>query len=392
MKRPLPFHSNAVWPPVLLVVPFVFIYGLIVICLWSLARSTHGGLRLDDTGEIIYVRTTILAGFAGLFAAFRLFRFHPACNQPYAAWLKLSPWTAAKPLPLGPVGLVWQDAAVIGLLTAIVYWHAHGDALWPVFVFGLVYLLGMTILLAVTRQWWNCWALGYLWPALMLPISSAPARYAIVVAILLVIWHGHRQSLKAFPWKFVKDMDRPPQSILQVRIQIGPASQSKLGWPIDALSPKIKAPSVSKLENLAISTLMGWWTFCVIQATAMDPIPEGILLFAFVAAGLRMAIYGSNVTPPVNLWGRIASGRIIMPGYDQVFLTPLAVVLTALLGAIIIKRSGVWYPVTESCVVALLCSLLLGGGPRLRAWLLTGEHRFRPSKRQANNRQILRPI
>ncbi|HEY9508324.1 MAG TPA: hypothetical protein VIV82_00535, partial [Verrucomicrobiae bacterium] len=51
--------------------------------------------------EFTNVWSSVLILAAGTYAVFRIWRFHPACNHAYAAWLKLSPWTAERPLPLG---------------------------------------------------------------------------------------------------------------------------------------------------------------------------------------------------------------------------------------------------------------------------------------------------
>jgi hypothetical protein len=402
MNRALPFHSSAVWPPPpLLVGLFIFIYAIVTASFWLIELSVPLGARMnfDDTGEIVTIRAAILGCAAGVYAAFRLWRFHPACNPGYAAWLRLSPWTAAKPLPLGPVCLVWQDAVVMGVLTVIAYGHAHVDPALPVTVFGFVYLGGLTFLLAFTRRWWHCLALGFLWPALMLPSVAGTPGFALIAAIIVVVWHGHAQSLKTFPWAFVKDTTRPAGSVLQLEIRLevmngtSPAGAPyNLGWPFLALSPKIRPRSISNRSNLALSTLLGWWSYCVIESSKMNPVPELILFLAILAAIFRLVIYGSGVAPPFNLWGRFASGRIIVPGFDKVFLTPLAAVLAAILGVIIIKRSGPSYPVAESCAIAAICYVLFGGGPTLRKWMLTGHHRLRPPARQNAKREMLRPV
>jgi hypothetical protein len=325
-------------------------------------------------------------------------RFHPACNRAYAAWLKLTPWTAAKPLPLGPIHPVWQDAAVIGLLSAIAHWHAHTDPLWPVIAFVSVYLAGMTILLGVTRRWWHFLALGFLWPSLMLPVMAGTPGIIIVAAIIGVIWHGHLQSLKAFPWVFIKDASPAanPTSLGEVRINVDftPTSggPSALGWPLTLLSPKIKTPSVSNRTNLALSLLIGWWSYCLIIASQMVPVSELMVLFAMLAAIFRLAVYGSSVATPFNFWGRMATGRIIVPGFDRVFVTPLAVALLSVITAIIVERSGHWYPVTESCAIAAIWYLLFGGGPSLRNWILTGQLRLRPPARTNANKRMFRPV
>jgi hypothetical protein len=402
MKRPLPFHSNAVWPPPLLTGLLIFSYGLFAGAFWliSLSVPSSGRTSFRESANNAGVFMVIIGLFAGLYAAFRLFRFHPACNRAYASWLKLTPWTAAKPLPLGPIHPVWQDAAVIGALSALAHWHTHGDSLTSLVAFASVYLIGMTILLGLTRRWWNFLALGFLWPALMLPSVAGTPGIIIIVAIIVVIWHGHIQSLKAFPWVFLKakspDSAAPPvlQTDIRIDLDFGQTSgaASNLGWPYSILSPKLQTVSVSNRTNLAQSLLLGWWSYCIIVATQMEPEPEVILFGTVVAAIFRLAIYGGKAAAPFNLWGRITSGRLIIPGYDRVFLTPLATVLAAAIGAIIIKRAGPWFPVAEACTIAAAWYVLFGGGPSLRNWILTGQLRLRPPGRGNSNKQTLKPI
>ena len=400
MKHPFPFHSNAVWPPGWMIVVFVAIYGLLEVGLWLIRLAAPNAVgEISAMPEIRNIRIVILVVSAGMYALYRLWRFHPACNQAYAAWLKLSPWTADKPLPLGPIHLVWQDATVIGALTALAQWHAHVDPAWPVAAFAAVYLGGLTLLLAFTRRWSACLLLGFLWPALMLPGVDGAPRVVLATTIVAVIWWGQRMCLRAFPWEFLISSNRPTSSILQVEIRIDslsgtPATRTpfSVGWPFVALSPKVQCYSIPTLTSISLSALIGWWSFCAIKCLKIEPLPEVILFLALLAAGIRLAIYCSGLTPSFNVWGRIASGRIVVPGFDRVFLTPLAVVLLAIVGGMIVRCSGAWYPATESCVLALIWFMLFSGGPTLRNWILTGQHRFRLPARLNANKQLLRQV
>ncbi len=398
MKRPLLFHSNAVWPPSLFVGVFWVLYAIVTGCLWLINFMVGGTIgQAPDLDGIQRIQTLLLAGAAGLYAAYRLGRFHPACDQAYANWLRLSPWIAAKPLPLGPVHLVWQDAVVIGVLTALGAWHAHIDPTLPAGVFGLIYLIGMTLLLAFTRRWGACLVLGFLWPALILPESSSVVRIGLVAGIIVASWYGHRRSLQAFPWKHMDGAKRPPGSALQreIRIDMGTAANKTLaavGWPLSALSPKVEPFAVSTRTSLWLSALIGWWSYCLMRASSIEPAAEVIVAFAVFAALIRIAIYSSEVSVPFNLWGRIAWGRLIVPGFDRILLTPVAAVLLGLLGGAMIKSSGSWSPVVGACVLALLWLVLLSGGPTRRNWVLTGQLRFRPPARGSSSKQALRQI
>lgn len=392
-----PFHSNLVWPPPVLVWLFVISYGLVAASLWLMELSLHGADATDsDTEEVVRIRMAILAGAAAMYALFRIGRFHPLCNPAYAAWLKLSPWTAGRPLPFGPVHPVWQDGVVIGVLTVIAVWHAHLSPILPMAVFGLVYLAGMTALLVFARRWWSSLVLGFLWPALILPGAEGWPMVFLIAAIAVVVWHGHRQCLKAFPWNFLKNTSCATGPVLQTEIRINGRSatdmQFNLGWPFMALSPKVQPGSVSQLASICLSALFGWWSFCLIERIKPDPLPELIVIFAFVAAVIRWAVYASGITPPFNLWGRIAWGKIVVPGFDKILLTPAAAVGVAILGGMFIRHAGSWFPVTESCVFALVWYVLFAGGPTLRSWVLTGHHGFRPPVGVNANKQLMKPV
>src|SRR5262249_26318397 len=152
---------------------------------------------------------------------------------------------------LGPVHLVWQDAVVIGTITLIATWHAHADPAWPLAGFGVVYLIGMTLLLAATRTWKSCLVLGFLWPTLFLPwIKGTWGMGGVLAALVLVVWGGFRRSLRAFPWSGAESFDRPNlsngNSIWQKELTIpgldGTATRMRLnvGWPYRVLSPKVE--------------------------------------------------------------------------------------------------------------------------------------------------------
>ena len=405
MKRLLPFGSNSVWPPLGLVAAFGIAYAMLDGGLWLIehsAPSLNG--QLAGMPEIMRIREIILGTAAGFYALYRLGRFHPACNSSYATWLKTSPWTPRKPLPLGPVHPVWQDAVVLGVITAFARWHAHVDPALPVIVFGLVYLAAMTLLLAVTRTWIPCLLLGFIWPAPSLPVLRGWPTVGIIAALVAVIWYGHWKSLRAFPWKRTEPNPPEPERVnqrqsgmdMQIRIDIpsnnSAARSAKLGWPFLRLSPKVECVPVSSSTSFFVSVLFGWWTYCAIVGLEIESSPAAILLFAMFAAVARFAMYCSGLGPSFNLWGRLASGRIIVPGFDHVVVTPLVVLALAIAGGVAVRHSGSWYPATSAFVVGLLCFALLAEGPTMRKWILTGQHRYRAPTRLGANKQLLRPI
>jgi len=278
-------------------------------------------------------------------------------------------------------------------------WLAHVDPTLPVVAFGLTWLVGMTIIMAITRTWPAFLALGFLWPALILPGVAGWPGMMIIVGLILIILLGHRRSLQSFPWPFLSNANplaavasgRSGQNV-EIRIEGVEVAPSYLGWPNLVLSPKIRDRSIADSTSFCLSALAGWWLYCVIECSEMDSStgPGLVFVFAFVAALLRLALYCSNVGPPFSVLGRLASGQLIQPGFDQVFLTPLAVILTGIAGGMVVKHSGSWYASATSCVFALLWLLLFIGGPTRQSWILTGRLRFRTPANQANSQRLRR--
>jgi hypothetical protein len=165
-----------------------------------------------------------------------------------------------------------------------------------------------------------------------------------------------------------------------------------LGWPFLWLSPKVECNSVSTSTSFFVSALFGWWAYCAIVGFEIPSSPAAILVFSVFAALARFAIYCSGLGPSFNLWGRLASGRLIVPGFDQVVVTPLVALALAIVGGMAIRHSDSWYPAASACVVGMIWFALLGGGPTMRKWILTGQHRYRSPARLGANKQLLRPI
>jgi hypothetical protein len=92
---------------------------------------------------------------------------------------------------------------------------------------------------------------------------------------------------------------------------------------------------------------------------------------------LRLAIYIGSYAPPMTVWGRIRTLRPIIPGYDQVLLAPICVLLIGLLAFDRFRPPGlddlVFLPIAEAVATAVA----LTTGPSLERWRLTGQHRIR---------------
>jgi hypothetical protein len=111
----------------------------------------------------------------------------------------------------------------------------------------------------------------------------------------------------------------------------------------------------------------------------------GILLAAIVAALIRIFVYIIAAKPPVSIFGRMATGRLILPRYDHVFLAPIATVAAALamvqIGVRIPMLASLWVGLTVAIVVATLLCL----GPTISSWRLTSQSRLTTSEQSRDH-------
>ena len=91
------------------------------------------------------------------FGVFRAAAFHPLFRSKYRALARTDAVDGRKPLPLGPIHLVWQDAVVLG----IVMLALHGTLLgrvWALGAFLLAYVGTLGVSFWLTGPWW----MGYI--------------------------------------------------------------------------------------------------------------------------------------------------------------------------------------------------------------------------------------
>jgi hypothetical protein len=104
---------------------------------------------------------------------------------------------------------------------------------------------------------------------------------------------------------------------------------------------------------------------------------------------VRLCIYCANYRPPISLWGRILTLRWIVPGYDRVFLTPLATLgLGLTLPYALFKMHLDPALVLGLSLPPFLIAGMLGG-PALWQWRLTSPARLVPG---ARNQQLVEEI
>ncbi|MCA9246544.1 MAG: hypothetical protein KDA42_05495 [Planctomycetales bacterium] len=357
----------------------VFVAGAIAIALGShLLGAWMNSLQLNSRHTPDYRELGVLGIhlLAVIYALHRVYTFHPRLIAPYREWLAHTPWTFRKPLPLGPVHLIWQD----GLVFAAMAWGLYflgGNPFSAFAVFLICYLLGVAHLLAVSDAESFAYALGF-GGALTLWLAGGPASLLLLLLLLyLVAWLGLQRSLAVFPWR--SRIEREQNEPLIVLDPQKSKSARKIGWPFEELSPRIAMRSISNRDAVGISLLIGVWTFALMDRLSsyyflLELEDRSAFLAPMALVGLsfglgRLFRYLTIARPPISVPGRFATWRWIIPQYDRQFAPPLLIL--AILIASLVLAGNDMLPYRASAVpTALMVWLSLGMGPTVeQVWL-----------------------
>ncbi|MCR4410968.1 MAG: hypothetical protein NUV77_00920 [Thermoguttaceae bacterium] len=374
------------------VFPPVGIVGLmVVLCLGTRALELWVAHRLEihEKFSLFAPFRVMLIGVASVaYGMYRVLVFHPLFRSGYRTWLAATPWTSAKPLPLGPIHLVPQDAVMLGLLFALVHEPGgvvempngvvvHVTWLAPL-CFLISYLLWLctsfTVVGLAVPAYATAFGLG-----LVFRLSREPAWATGAAAIVyLVAWWGIRQSLARFLWRVPRFLD-PVRS----ERQGSESRQPVLGWAFNALQPKPVGAGIRVRDALAVSLLVGWWAHSVVALIANEQEQREAVttISGFVTAGCvlsRTVVYCLRHWPPISLWGRIQTLRWIIPGYDRVFVAPLCALAAGLILHWLVAHDRLPADIFGPAGIAVVLAITLGTGPTLQQWQLTGAHRIAP--------------
>jgi hypothetical protein len=336
----------------------------------------------------------LLAGAyaAAAYGGYRVLAFHPAIRPRYFAWLSSTPWTGRKPLPLGPVHIVGQDVLLAVVVVAL-YWPRHRLAsLYVLDAFLGAYLAALALTLVSTghKAWGYAVAFGM--SLMLLFCRDVPLALAAAAATYAIALIGLRRALAAFPWQDrLKELHRWLKLTTSGQGDVLRSVQESLGWPYARLGPQFSGrKKVSLTDTLLLGLVVGWWFRVMIvlvgsltqeQLGNMSATEFAILIYSLlVVAGVagRICIYCFGYMPPLSLLGRLAHGRLIIPGYDCVFVAPLLVAVLAASSGYLRSWTGLDLDIILPANLAVNVWLLLGLGPGLDAWRLTGYHRIVP--------------
>lgn len=311
----------------------------------------------------------MLLAFCFIAGMWRVAAHHPAYRPGYRRWLATTPWTAKMPLPFGSITVTWRDGVFLLAAMGLAYSHSKPSPAHLLCAFGVAYVIISAFSLLATRRPNEAFVLAaglagvvrawsHPWPAA--GIAAGLCAFACVAL--------HR-SLAGFPWETGKTptLGRCPAS------------------PMDRLGPLPVAQRLTWREALMLASLGGVWTCVIAKACGMPGAarPDFIAL-ALWSAGLgfiRFIVYLSGGhLPPISLLGRIATGRIVISGYDKIFLAPACGFALSIAAPIGLSQLGFSGPAWLGITIGLLLAANLGLGPDLNAWRLTGAHRINLSR------------
>jgi len=333
------------------------------------------------------------------YAIYRVMAFHPVFNSEYRGWLETTPWTSRLPLPVGPVHLVPQDALILGILCGLAWLgHPGTDLLVLLLKFLFFYELCMGLSFASLRMPWHAYVNGFGLGFLCLWWNTPIVALKTAVALYSISFLGLRRALLHFhEWSDGGWLGDRQFHTLSLEKKIDLMKQRILGWPFDVLRPKEIAPTLKYRDGIMLSLLVGWWAFVVIhriKEVAHDLTPVMIMVgFACqIILAVRLATYCWGYLPPISIWGRILTLRWIIPGYDRVFVAPLAGLLITVFTLTAFNHWQIPVDISAPATLTLVLLSTLNLGPSLTAWRLTGKHRISPGMLMMNNQADVKQI
>ena len=382
--------------------PWLWRGPLIAALLWLMICFVFAtGITTAFRGEIFNVWGFLVGIFLGgcfsilcfWLAALGLYRaraFDPLLRRDYYRWLAASPWTARKPLPNGPIHIVWQDAVVIGLACFAVYsvsllvvpirdiLSAERDVtplwVWPIIAFSAPYLAVRCFVYLMELRPVAYAMLGAILVALS--FENIAIRLAGIGVCFVISYIGAWMLLARLEETFQVATKNPLQPITPDARQ-GPFNVFRLfgerpaiAWPHDMLSPMENKPRVRRWEGTVLSLLAGLLTNVVLSQGSWRE-PRHALLLGILAASCvcvtRFFVYFATTRPPISLSGRIFTFRWIIPRYDRAFLPIVfAVVLTAMARYYLWPFRGIHLRIIISLLVAVITWTALCWGPTLQ--------------------------
>lgn len=331
--------------------------------------------------KAICLRQFSLGIVALFYGMWRVAGFHPFFRPRYREWLRTVAWDQSKPLPLAPPTLVAQDGVVLLVLAALA-----GSWEWGL-DYAIVMLAGWSVLLTAANYSAGLDVLALLSALSLLPLMLLgffPWLGVVSLPAYFIAAAGVAPSLQMFPWERM-----PRWDALSGSKKVEQESRPTDSWPL-LRPPRLgNSPIAMSLPHaLMWATFVGAAAAAIALGIELDEATRGgtyersfsgaMLAVRAACVALcfgRILTYVSSCRPPINMAGRLATGRWIIPGYDQIFVAPLLTLLIGFGGPILFWHWRVSAPLAAGIIMFAIVAIALGMRPTLATWHLTGEYR-----------------
>lgn len=365
---------------------------------WFLLHTFFG----ETSDELLLIRDWLIVATLSAYGLYRVIAFHPLFRKEYLAWLRLTPWQADLPLPLGPIGLAMGDFIIVGVLCLLLTdarplrdpQLARLSASSGFLAFLQTHALMVTTTVWLTGPRKEAYLASFLL-ALSVRVSgdSIFAALAIFVVGAFIAHQGLKGSLQLFPWQDTLDWAariktgwKAQQQANGGQVFDGSTSPDRvppreLGWPFGVCSPYVAPEGIPRRDKLIATGLSGFWLHAflfnspdeVVQGVSFLLLPYGLIALIV----MRMTPFGGNHAWPISFLGRILTMRWIIPGYDCAVLGPLGILIVSAGGAAI-GHFVLEIPlrVLTPVVFVATCWTATLAGPDPERWKLTAPARL----------------
>jgi hypothetical protein len=320
--------------------------------------------------EFLRTRVLILCFFAGLLGFMRIKRCHPAFNSGYYNWLALTPWEFGKDLPHGSVFLTFSDGVVVAVLTLLAYFNDGYLTLTPVAACLGAYVLMTMYHLLVSKQLVYVTVFLFALPFAVYPHSNINISALAIVGFYGLAYMGQRRWLKQFPWNSVFWKYDQRKALLDNALAC-----NIINWPYKMLRGDGFDKGMSLKTAFVVSSLLTWWLH-VAGWAEKEVFAVCYFVVLLGAAFIRLFSYLSFGLPPISIAGRIVTGRLIIPGYDKIFIAPICVALVGFFMPEILMDLGISKMLSYKISFFIFMMLAFTLPPTLKNWCFTGFHRI----------------
>lgn len=314
------------------------------------------------------MNAAFLVLFAIAYGLTRCLLFHPVANSKYRQFLALTPYSSRHQLPKGPIHLYWPDAVILGLMIAAAWICPPEHWLIPLAAFFVSFLAGHCFCMILTKQKTLLAVLLAILPLSIYPHENDAISILVFCIAYGIVWYGTQTYLKQFPWNTSFWNDHYVAHLKEKAF-----TQKIIQWPWQQLHFE-KTSSLDWKTKLVICGLVFWWLHVISYLWDDKDLIVAIFSCSFLIIFFRIIRYIMGFMPPISLLGRISTGRLIIPGYDKIFVAPMIIALTGVFVPKVLLSAGLPETISIEFTFSLCLFLAMVLPPSYQNWRLTGHH------------------